>query len=100
MKLAESLVTALQDLEVRAFQYSDENFDQIEESLSLLDYLKEQIPLLESDPQKQALLMDLAYSWGGYTGECIDKQSLKFMFLEECISGGKPFPASASRLIL
>lgn len=27
--------------------------------------------------------------WGGFVGSPIQKQSLKFFFLEECINGGK-----------
>lgn len=74
---------------VRAFQYSDENSAEIDTSKSLMDYFREQVPKIEKDAQKQSLILEEAHMWGAFVGDSVDRQSLKFFFLEECIDGGE-----------
>lgn len=74
---------------VKAFQHSDINSAEIDKSKSLLDYFREQVPEIEKDPEKQSLILEQAHMWGAFTGDSIERQSLKFFFLEECIDGGK-----------
>jgi len=74
---------------VKAFRYSDENSAQIDKSKTLMDYFREQVPKVEKDPSKQSLILEQAHMWGAFVGDSIEKQSLKFFFLEECIDGGE-----------
>jgi hypothetical protein len=74
---------------VEAFQYSDEHSADIDKSKSLMDYFREQVPKREPDASKQALMLEEAYMWGTFVGDSIERQSLKFFFLEECIDGGE-----------
>lgn len=74
---------------VNAFQYSDEKSGEIDKNKSLMDYFREQIPKIEKDISKQSLLLEQAHMWGAFVGDSIERQSLKFFFLEECIDGGE-----------
>ena len=38
--------------------------------------------------------------WGAYVGSPVERQSLKFFFLEECIEGENPFVAGTYEKIL
>lgn len=87
--LAAELSASVWGIVVRAFQYSDENCAEIDDSKSLMDFFREYVPTIEEDAEKQALIYDLAHMWGAFVGESINKQSLKYMFLEECIDGGE-----------
>lgn len=87
--LASELSEAVWGNIVKAFQYSDENAAQIDKSKSLMDYFREQIPKVEKDAEKQSLMLEQAYMWGAFVGDSIERQSLKFFFLEECIDGGE-----------
>jgi hypothetical protein len=92
-RLDDDLATEMSDTVwatiVKAFQFSDENCAEIPASKSLLDFFREEIPKIEKDPIKQALILEEAHMWGFFVGDSIESQSLKFMFLEECIDGGE-----------
>ncbi|KAI4267582.1 MAG: hypothetical protein LQ337_008274 [Flavoplaca oasis] len=59
---------------------------------SLLDFFK--IKLKEKDiPTALAeRVLELCQSWGDYVGGDVDRQSLKYLWLEETIDGGYPKP--------
>lgn len=38
---------------------------------------------------KRRLLLQISEAWGAYVGSPVSQQSLKFLWLEECIEGGK-----------
>ncbi len=40
--------------------------------------------------------MEMAEMWGAYIGDPVDKQSLKFAWMEECCGGGR-FPEISDR---
>jgi hypothetical protein len=84
-KLSETVWAIVQ----KAFRYSDENCTTIPSSKSLMDFFKEQIPKFEKDPKKQSLILQEAHMWGSFVGDSVERQSLKFSFLEECIDGGE-----------
>lgn len=71
-----------------AFRYSDEKFAEIDKSKSLMDFFREQILTIEKDPRKQSLILEQAHLWGAFVGDSVERQSLKFVFLEECVDGG------------
>lgn len=72
----------------KAFEYSDKEKDNIDPSLSLYDFFKEQAPKFTSDPRKQSKILDMSHEWGAFVGDPVTKQSLKFFFLESTIEGG------------
>ena len=57
--------------------------------MSLLDFFeaKTQEERLSDDSVK--LVLQIARMWGDFVGEPIEKQSLKYFWLEECIEGGE-----------
>lgn len=72
-----------------AFKYSDQGADSIPQDRSLLDFFKiklkeKNIPALNAER-----VMNLCQSWGDYIGGDINRQSLKYLWLEETIDGGK-----------
>ena len=73
----------------KAFQYSDEHSAEIDKSKSLMDFFREQLPQVEKDPYKQSLVLEEAHIWGVFVGDSVERQSLKFFFLEECLDGGE-----------
>ena len=75
----------------KAFEYSRTNVDAIPPSKSLWDYFEEEVEKTGfSDVEKDACL-ELSKLWGAYIGAPIDRQSLKFFFLEECIDGSEHY---------
>jgi hypothetical protein len=54
-----------------------------------MDFFREEIPKVEKDGRKQSLILEQAHMWGAFVGDSIERQSLKFFFLEECIDGGE-----------
>jgi hypothetical protein len=98
----------------KAFRYSNDHSASIGEDESLYDYfLKQAEEIFAADGsfiQNEALdtekgqsitpsndtgvisdmevMLDMANMWGAFVGSPIQKQSLKFFFLEECIDGG------------
>lgn len=91
-RLDESLASELSEtvwgIIVKAFRYSDEKSAEIDKSKSLMDYFREQVPKIEKDPRKQSLILEQAHMWGAFVGDSLERQGLKFFFLEECIDGG------------
>ena len=56
---------------------------------SLVDYFEGAIQARGYSDDKALLVKDLADMWSNIVGEPIHKQSLRYMWLEECIEGGK-----------
>jgi len=89
-----------------AFTYSRKNTATIPASVSLFDYFQEQVQKLFLDlpgdeaRRKRELLLYITEFWGAYVGWPIQKQSLKFFWLEECIEGENPFVAGTYSKIL
>jgi hypothetical protein len=46
---------------------------------------REELPYSEED---QKLLMGMVEMWGCYVGDRVERQSLKFAWMEECCGGG------------
>ena len=82
-----------------AFEHSREHTETISPDESLLDFFKSRlgeqvVPLPDgkgrlSAEQKHQVLQ-LAEMWGGFIGDPISRQSLKYFWLEETIEGGEP----------
>lgn len=71
-----------------AFQHTNANCASIPPEESLLDFFKSKLEEKDLDATSKKTVLQLAESWGDFVGEPINKQSLKFFWLEECIEGG------------
>lgn len=91
-----------------AFKYSNEESASIDPGLSLMDFVVEHVEErvrghLETEPRgeeferevarRKELVVKLAELWGGFIGATTRKQSLKFLWLEECLEGENLFCA-------
>lgn len=68
-----------------AFQYSSEQSAFIPSDKSLMNFLMEKVNELKLDEMSSKLVLQMAQVWGDYVGESIEKQSLKYLWLEECL---------------
>ena len=71
-----------------AFKYSRENGSSIAPQSSLMDFFKSEVKAKGLDEASSKLIFQMARMWGDFVGEPIEKQSLRFFWLEECIEGG------------
>jgi D-arabinose 1-dehydrogenase-like Zn-dependent alcohol dehydrogenase len=87
-----SLSEAMWGIIVQAFKYSGQNTASIDPQESLHDFFVEKVRDLfagEDNPEQQRkIVMQMAELWGAFVGSPVEKQSLKFFWLEECIDGG------------
>jgi hypothetical protein len=89
-----------------AFKYSNENSKSIPASRSLYDFFEEKaqdlfMDLPTDEAQRKRLgLLQACEMWGAYVGSPVQRQSLKFFWLEECIEGENPFVAGTYEKIL
>jgi hypothetical protein len=89
-----------------AFKYSNEHSKAIPASRSLYDFFEEKAQELFTDlPDEEAQrkrlgLLQACEMWGAYVGSPVQRQSLKFFWLEECIEGENPFVAGTYEKIL
>ncbi|KAK2735923.1 hypothetical protein FQN57_001063 [Myotisia sp. PD_48] len=84
----------------RAFEYSRKNCANIPASKSLLDYFHEELEKTNFVELEKEACLEMSKMWGAYIGSPIEKQSLKFFLLEECLEGSNEFVASTYRSIL
>lgn len=71
-----------------AFKYSNEDSASTPPNKSLMDYFKEKVREKDLGEDEQKVILQMAQMWGAFVGEPVDRQSLKFFWLEECIEGG------------
>ncbi|KAK4219659.1 putative peroxisomal N(1)-acetyl-spermine/spermidine oxidase [Rhypophila decipiens] len=105
LKDGEMFSTIMWDIVGEAFKYSNQSGSEIDVHRSLRDYFEEQaqvkFPDTEDDyERKRQLLLQTAELWGSFIGSPVEKQSLKFLWLEECIDGENPFCAGTYSKIL
>ena len=73
-----------------AFSYCNDHRDTVPPEKSLMDFFRSEVQAKGIDDQTSKLVLQMAQIWGDFVGEPIEKQSLKFFWLEECIEGGIP----------
>ncbi|PGH02885.1 hypothetical protein AJ80_08783 [Polytolypa hystricis UAMH7299] len=78
-KLADFMWTTID----KAFEYSRRNSDRIPATTSLFDYFKTNLETSGFPSDEQEACLELSKLWGAYIGSPVDRQSLKFFFLEE-----------------
>ena len=89
-----------------AFRYSETHCRSIDPQRSLHDFFAEGLDdmFLDEPPKvaawKRKLLLLAACDWGAYIGSPIERQSLRFFWLEQCIEGENPFAAETYQKIL
>lgn len=106
--------TTFWDLMGEAFAYSSKHGREIPAYKSLLGFLEDKIgdkfkaaagtntssDELHVAAQKRNLVMQQAEMWGAFVGSPLRRQSLRFLWLEECIGGKNPFVAGTYQRIL
>ncbi|KAJ5774040.1 hypothetical protein N7457_008936 [Penicillium paradoxum] len=83
-----------------AFEYSNRHGDNIPAERSLFDFFSERIQQKDFSDEEKHLCLDACKFWGAYVGEQVDKQSLRFFRLEECVDGSNFVLASTYKPIL
>ncbi|KIW03549.1 uncharacterized protein PV09_05310 [Verruconis gallopava] len=95
-----------------AFKYSNACSAQINEKTSLMDYIRDhvdeklvsQMMLSNADAEemkhRKGLVLKLAEMWGGFIGATTSTQSLRFLWLEECLEGENLFCAGTYEKVL
>jgi hypothetical protein len=87
---------------LEGFQYSIKNTQTIHPDESLHDFflkkVQEKFPISASgdNERKQKIVMQISQMWGAYVGGPVEKQSLKYFWLEECLDGGESPPCSGA----
>lgn len=84
-KISEFLWTAIDE----AFAYSNEHKDTISPDRSLFDFFREKVEETGFSTKEKEACLQYCKLWGAYVGESVERQSLKFFCLEECIDGCK-----------
>ncbi|SLM41019.1 cell division cycle 14 [Lasallia pustulata] len=83
-----------------AFKYSNEHSASIPQTRSLRDYLEERVKDKGLTKAEERIVLQMAEMWGAFVGDPLERQSLKFFWLEECIEGENLFVASTYKSIL
>ena len=85
---AKALCNVQWEIIEEAFRHSVQNRVSIPESESLYDYFVSRAAGLLPDGEDQGLLLAMSEMWGNSTGVPIQRQSLRFAWMEECCAGG------------
>lgn len=88
-----------------AMEHSNSHSSSIPANQSLMDFFEERVKEMSlkmkgSANAEREMLLQVAEMWGAFVGSPIQKQSLKFFFLEECIDGENLFVAGTYDKIL
>lgn len=90
---ADKLSDLVWEIVDEALKFSEESSDQIPETMSLFEFFTKragEIFPLEEDENQKLLLLNMSKMWGAYIGHPVEKQSLKFAWMERCCIGGIP----------
>ncbi|KAL2813926.1 FAD/NAD(P)-binding domain-containing protein [Aspergillus cavernicola] len=97
MKISEFLWTTIQE----AFEYSNNQKEGIPADRSFLDFFRERLEERTGfSEEEKRLCVESCRLWGSYVGSPVERQSLRFFRLEECIDGNNYFVASTYKDIL
>lgn len=72
-----------------SFKYSSKHGPEIPASQSLYDFFVKRVAQLDMAEEDREILLGMCQMWGDYTGDPIQRQSLKYVWLEEVCGGGK-----------
>ena len=91
---------------VQAMKYSNEHSATIDPKKSLYNFFEEAVEKQfldineEEAKQKRQTILQMSEMWGAFVGSEIQKQSLKFFWMEECIDGENLFVAGTYKKVL
>lgn len=68
-----------------AFKYSNTHKDSIPAESSLLDFFRERVERTGFSAEEKEECLELCRLWGSYIGDGVERQSLRFFGLEECL---------------
>lgn len=68
-----------------AFKYSNTHKDSIPAERSLLDFFQERVERTGFSAEEKEECLELCRLWGSYIGDGVERQSLRFFGLEECL---------------
>ncbi|KAJ5887884.1 Amine oxidase [Penicillium taxi] len=83
-----------------AFSYSRENSDRIPSERSLFDFFADKVQETDFTPEEKQYVLDSSKLWGAYVGDSVERQSLRFFHLEECVDGSNYIVSSTYKRIL
>ncbi|KAF4627745.1 hypothetical protein G7Y89_g10408 [Cudoniella acicularis] len=76
-----------------ALKFSTSNLGDVDSSTSLYDFFTDECNKMVDrgnwSDYERSLVLGMAEMWGAYVGDRVERQSLKFFFLEDCIESGK-----------
>lgn len=72
-----------------AFKYSNQDCANISPERSLKDFFMDQVREKGLSEEDQMLVLQMAEMWGAFIGDPLERQSLKYFWLEECLDGGE-----------
>jgi len=90
----------------QAMKYSNEHSATLDPQKSLYNFFEEAVEKLYLDDQeaeakkKRRTILQMSEMWGAFVGTEIQKQSLKFFWMEECIDGENLFVAGTYKKVL
>jgi hypothetical protein len=92
----------------QAMKYSEDETASISADESLYDFFKKKVPeMIPQDMEgdrlveaKRQIVLNMSDMWGAFVGSPIERQSLKFFWLEECIDGENLFVAETYHKVL
>ncbi|OOQ83435.1 flavin containing amine oxidase [Penicillium brasilianum] len=83
-----------------AFKYSNEDCANISPERNLKDFFLDQVREKGLAEEDQTLVLQMAEMWGAFIGDPLERQSLKYFWLEECLDGDNLYVASSHAKIL
>lgn len=90
----------------QAMKHSNEHSATLDPQKSLYDFFEEAVEKLyldekvEDAKRKRRTILQMSEMWGAFVGSEIQKQSLKFFWMEECIDGENLFVAGTYKKVL
>ena len=76
-----------------AIEYSSRHGGEIDPYTSLYDFFEDWCEKAskcgDMAEEERKLVLDMSQMWGAYVGDPVQRQSLKYFFLEDCIAGGR-----------
>lgn len=88
-KTIDKITNCLWNIIDEAFEHSRINKYNIPANESLLDFILKKLETANLDQHEKDACLEMSKLWGAYVGDSIQSQSLRFLFLEECLEGSK-----------
>ncbi|MCJ1311573.1 hypothetical protein MMC25_005246 [Agyrium rufum] len=102
--LANQTLERIWDTLEKAVHHSTVNSSTMDTSKSLYDFFNDDCQRLVQQgiilTDEANLFLGMAHMWGAYVGDRVERQSLKFLFLVDCIGGDDCFVASSYEKIM